>query len=388
MALMIKNAKTVLEDQVLKESKIVVDDGIIKEVTTASDEEVKRNFDIKQVCDVQGKHILPGIIDIHSDAIEKAVEPRPEVMFPSHLAVAQLEKNLAAQGITSIFHSFSFSNGAGIRADDCALAMIKEVKEKEQEIVRNLIHVRYEVTNFESYSLVEELLETEQTDLFSLMDHSPGQGQYKSIEDYSYYLQKTYKVDKEDADKVAKGKVERREQVKQKTLTKLVKKALANNISVATHDDDNLEQVDWANELGINIMEFPMDEEVAQRGIDLDMFVSVGAPNIVRGGSHNGNLAAEDLIKGGKANVICSDYYPGSMLSAALKIAQQIEDLPQAIKMITLNPAQAVGKGKQLGSIAAGKLADLLVVDLDNEVPFVEQTFVNGELVFSGDHWN
>lgn len=385
MQLIITNALAVLKDRLLEHATLLIKDGVIQNIAT----EVNPVFDpgIK-VYDAKGMLLLPGMIDLHSDAIEKEIEPRPGTNFPVELAIAQLEKRLVSQGFTSVFHSLSLAGGEGVRDDGTAQTIIQQLKKRTWSVIRNLVHLRYEITNFESLTLVKELLNSRLVDLFSIMDHSPGQGQYQTMEDYANYVRKTYQFTESRIQGIAAERLQRRRQITPEFLEDLIKSATVKQIPTASHDDDTVEKVDWEKQAGIMISEFPINMATAAQAARHRMYVVVGAPNIARGVSHNGNLAALELIKAGYANIICSDYYPGSMLFAVFKTAREIGSLTEAVKMVSLHPAAALGQDQKIGSIDTGKLADLIIVQPCGEYQVVKKAFIHGKLVYSGDYWN
>ncbi|MFW6022595.1 MAG: alpha-D-ribose 1-methylphosphonate 5-triphosphate diphosphatase [Halanaerobiaceae bacterium] len=384
MTVVIKNAKIILEDDILDRGSLLIDNGKIEKIYYNN---VDNYYNIDEVYDAGNNYLMAGMIDIHSDAIEQAIEPRPNSQFPYELAISQLERMLVSQGISSIFHSLSFANAEGVRKDRNVKRIVEEIKNRNNSVIRNLVHMRYEITNFENRDMLKEILCSDIIDLFSLMDHSPGQGQYKTLESYSSYVQKTYNLSEDKAESVAKLKIERREKVDRKDLEELLEEALKRNIAVATHDDDDINNIKWAREKGVNIMEFPMDKKAAEFGSQQHMYIAVGAPNIVRGGSHNGNLSAMDLIEDGYANIICSDYYSACMLNSVFMVAERINSLVEAVKMVTLNPARAVGMDDKLGSIDEGKNADFIIFNLDTGYPIIERTYINGTNVYQSNYW-
>jgi alpha-D-ribose 1-methylphosphonate 5-triphosphate diphosphatase len=386
MTLIIKNATAVLKDRLLEHAVLVIENGVIQDILQMNPPGCVGSG--SDVVDAGGMLVMPGIIDIHSDAVEKEIEPRPDIRFPIELALSQLERRLASQGLTAVFHSLSFAGGDGVRDDRIAQSIIDQIKQRSRSVIRNFVHLRYEITNFESLPLVGELLQSGSVDLFSIMDHSPGQGQYQTMEDYAHYVRKTYRLPEEQIAKIVDERLTRRKMVSSEALTGLVHSAVEQRIPVASHDDDTAAKIQWACDAGISIAEFPINMETAEQATAKKLFVLVGAPNIARGGSHNGNLSALDLIKAGFANIVCSDYYTASMLYAVFKVAETIHDLPEAVKMVTLNPAIATRKEKMFGSLEQGKQADLIIVGSSGELPVVHKTFVNGTLVYSGDYWN
>jgi alpha-D-ribose 1-methylphosphonate 5-triphosphate diphosphatase len=381
VALVIEHGTAVLPDRLREDAVLIIEDGYIREVGTGGRGAAGRG---DEVYDAQGRYVLPGLIDLHSDAVEKEVEPRPYTRFPLELALSHLERRLAAEGITTVFHSLSFAAGEGIRADRVALEIALAIADRPWSVIRNHVHVRWEVTNFESRPLIEGLLASGKAHLFSLMDHSPGQGQYQTVEAYAAYVRKTYRLSDAEIARLIEEKLERRQRVDRTSLARLVESARGCGVAAASHDDDSPAKVEWAREVGIGLAEFPINRETAERAAELGLSVAVGAPNVARGGSHNGNLSALDLIRAGWADLICSDYYSGSLLYAVFRIARELGDLCRAVRMATLNPAAAVGRDRLLGSLEPGKRADLIVVAEQGQVPVVAATFVEGVPVYTG----
>ena len=220
-------------------------------------------------------------------------------------------------------------------------------------------------------------------DLLSFMDHSPGQGQYKNLEIYRKHQPDEGKnlTDQEFADLVRREK--EKERVSFEGLKKLSDCAGRLGISVASHDDDTVEKLKVNRELGVRISEFPITLEVAKAARQEGFMTVVGAPNILLGGSHSGNLSALEAIRQEAADVLVSDYYPQALLHAVFRLYKK-EGFPlwEAARYVTLNPAKAVGMDGETGSLEPGKLADLLIVDGGGEMPLLEQVYVAGQKVF------
>ena len=226
------------------------------------------------------------------------------------------------------------------------------------------------------------MLESGLVDLLSFMDHSPGQGQYKNLD--------IYRKHQPDEGRGLSGKefeelVQREMQKKTVTfpqLRKLAEIAAKHGISVASHDDDTIEKLDMNRELGVSISEFPITLEVAETAVKQGLQTVLGAPNILLGGSHSGNLSALEAVRAGAANILVSDYYPQALLQAVFCLNRE-HGIPlwEAVQYVTANPAKAVGLDQELGSVEIGKRADLLIVDAEEGKPAVKQVFVNGECI-------
>ncbi|MBZ4653824.1 MAG: hypothetical protein JG781_1163 [Peptococcaceae bacterium] len=335
-----------------------------------------------EVIDGKGKWLLPGIIDLHNDAIEKEIEPRPNAVIPVGIALFSLETRLLSHGVTTIYHSFSFMEGeSAVRTYDMVLSNVEEINRlKEHGLIRNYIHARYDVTEHKFSPILVEMMKRQQVKLLSFMDHTPGQGQYKNIEVYEKFIAKYRNLDEE----AVKNNVIRRQakKVDFQALKSLAEKARALSIPMASHDDDSADKVRFMKKLGVTLSEFPIDMETANFAAQEGLKVIVGGPNIIRGKSNSGNMSAMEAVKGGVVDIICSDYMPAAILNAIFVLHRR-HNMPihQAVNMGSLNPARAVGLEEELGSIECGKRADLVMVNEVAGVPMVEMAFVDGRKV-------
>lgn len=329
-----------------------------------------------------GGYLLPGLVDIHCDAVEKAIQPRPNVSLPLELACRELERQLAAAGITTMFHSISFSAGEGVRSNELAANLARHLAAMNQSshLIRNLVHLRYEISNIECLDLMGNLISEGVGGLLSFMDHTPGQGQYRTVDQYIKYAKKTYWLNERECTELVEQKVRDRQRVKSENLRWLAAQARARNVGLASHDDDSPAQVDVMCELGVQLAEFPVNLITARYARSQGLHVCVGAPNLLRGGSHENNLGAAEAINSGSANILCSDYHPPALIHAVFHLAANGFSLPAAVGLASLQPARAVGLADELGSVAVGKRADLILVKLSGGRPVVLATLVGGRL--------
>ena len=224
--------------------------------------------------------------------------------------------------------------------------------------------------------------------LLSFMDHRPGQGQYKNLEIYrKHQCEGGKELTEEEFAKLLQE--EKEKQVlsfeERKALADLARKM---GIAVASHDDDSLERLQENRKLGVKISEFPITLEVAKEAVKEGLWTVLGAPNVLLGGSHSGNLSALEAIRAGAASILVSDYYPQALLHAVFRLYQRHGvDLCDAVNLVTQAPARAVGLGNLLGSLEEGKQADLLVVRLEGEKPKLERVFVEGTCVLKCKEW-
>ncbi len=385
--LLICNGQAVLPERTAAAAVAVVDGRIEKLLEQREQEErwLAEHPDA-QLLDAQGRFVLPGLIDIHCDAIEKEVQPRPGTLFPLEFALLEFERKLPVHGITTMYHSLSLGVGLSLCGDHLLTGMIDYIAayNRKRAMIRNRIHLRFEVSHLAGLPIVERYLREGAIDYLSFMDHSPGQGQYKEPDSFERYVMKNQGVNREEVAVIVEELMERRKQVDAAALLKLGALAGANGITVASHDDDSRALIGEAERLGVSVSEFPLNLDTAQYAAERGLHVCVGAPNVVRGGSHDKNLRAADAIAAGAASILCSDYHPSSLLAAVFKLYDEgIAALPEAVRMASLNPAQALGAGGELGSIEPGKAADLIIVDRYEGMPWVTHTLVDGMPVFT-----
>ncbi len=389
--LLIRNGIVVLEDQLVSKA-VAVKDGIIDALL--ADEHAIRQYELR--CgdeaiipiDAAGRYILPGLIDIHNDAIEKEVQPRPNTLFPIEMSFLEFERKMPLHGITTMYHSLSLGVGLSLRGDHLLTGMVEFIDRyrRERSVIRNRIHLRYEVSYLAGYPIVEQYIKERKIDYLSFMDHSPGQGQYRAPGSFERYVMKNQGVGIEEVQVIVEELLMRRNQIDWENLRELSRLAERQGIRLASHDDDSVEQVERSRGFGVSVTEFPINMETARYAANSGLFVCVGAPNLVRGGSHDHNLRALDVIKEGKAAIICSDYHPSSLLKAIFMLAEQeVLDLPAAVRLGTLYPAQALGIADRYGAIAPGKAADLILVDQYQGHPWVTRTIVGGKTVYTAD---
>jgi alpha-D-ribose 1-methylphosphonate 5-triphosphate diphosphatase len=231
---------------------------------------------------------------------------------------------------------------------------------------------------------IEGLIRDGLIDLFSFMDHSPGQGQFRDITSFKSYFGPVYGKSDLEMDWIIHRKLRSRENDAPLAIERLVGMCRNNRIAIASHDDDSREKIEWLKRMGIAMTEFPVNIEVAKAAREYGISVCLGSPNVLRGQSQARNLSARDAIRSGFGDILCSDYSPMTMLHAVLTLGRLgILPLHEAVNMVSLNPARAVGIADLTGSLEEGKDADMLIVDHSNEFPRILKTFVGGREVFS-----
>jgi alpha-D-ribose 1-methylphosphonate 5-triphosphate diphosphatase len=279
----------------------------------------------------------------------------------------------------------SLADGVGVRDDDMVVDVIQHIIKlrEERAMIHHRVHLRYEVTNLKGMETVKNMMDSRHIDLLSIMDHTPGQGQFTEKESYENYLVKTYGVRDEELRKMVDNLKTSYKLIDWEQIREIVQHAIDHDIVVASHDDDTESKVDQMIEYGVTISEFPINITAARYSHEQNLMVVVGSPNLVRGQSHSNNMKAVEAIKAGYCDAICSDYLPSSLLPAVFMLHEK-ENIPlhDAVAMVTANPATALGISDQVGSIEKGKMADLVFVKLHKGYPLVHRTMVNGETIY------
>ncbi|GAA7754492.1 MAG: alpha-D-ribose 1-methylphosphonate 5-triphosphate diphosphatase [Burkholderiaceae bacterium] len=375
------HATLVLPDRVLHDSAMLIADGQIAAIEPAS-----APADA-EVINLRGHTVMPGLIDVHCDAIEKEAEPRANVLFPLDFAVAQVDRRNAAAGITTPYHALSFaSNQFGVRNNETAATLVRTVAAyRAHSLVDNRIHCRYEVTDNAAVPVLEMLMAEGVVDLLSVMDHSPGQGQFKTLDAYLSYMMGNHGMSREEAaDAAAKKSAELAGATER--VNRLVSKAHELGIPTASHDDDSPQRIAAMHALGVRMSEFPINVETAQAASAHALPTILGAPNVLRGKSQSGSMRAIDAIHAGVGHILCSDYQPSTLIAAAFA-ASRLADLPldRALALVTSNPADACLLDDR-GRLAPGKRADVIAVGSVAGQPLVTHTWSAGRLVFAAGY--
>jgi alpha-D-ribose 1-methylphosphonate 5-triphosphate diphosphatase len=367
------HAHVILPDQDLKDASVLVEDGIITAIDGTNPIHCHE-------IDCEGAWLLPGLIDLHCDAIEKEVAPRPSVLFPFGFAIAQVDRRNAVAGITTPFHALSFSDDElGIRNNNTAAEVCRAVH-AHRGLVDNRVHCRYEITDEAGLDPLLSLIEDGTMDLLSFMDHTPGQGQFRTLESYERYMMGAYKISQEEARSVADAKLHGAVNAANR-VERLAHAAREHGISLASHDDDSADRIATMQALGSSMSEFPINLETARAAHQSGLLTILGSPNVVRGGSQSGNMRALDAIIDGCCDCLCADYHPATLIQAVLMLPSIANISPsRAIAMATANPAKAAGLTDR-GRIAVGLRADLIAARLDQGTALVETTMVAGRVV-------
>jgi alpha-D-ribose 1-methylphosphonate 5-triphosphate diphosphatase len=370
------NARLVLADRVLAGS-LVAAGGLITRIDAADNAAAG-------AIDIEGDLLIPGIIDLHTDNLERQVQPRINARWPSRSAMVAHDAQCAGAGVTTVFDSFCVGD-LGFE-EDRKRTFVEGVIDLDALTAAgllksdHLIHLRCELPAPDMEALFDPYAEHPRVALVSLMDHSPGVGQWGDVSQFRAILRRDGLTEPEiDArlEHHREGRLRWRDRNKRVVLDRMRGRPVA----VASHDDRTAGEVAENAADGIRIAEFPVSMEAALAARAHGMEIIAGAPNIVRGGSHSGNVSAADLLRAGAVDAFASDYVPASLLEAAI-MATTIGaiTLPQGIALVTDRPARMAGLSDR-GRIAVGLSADLVRVRLHEGMPIVRGVWRHGQRV-------
>jgi len=378
--MIINNVNLVLEDEVINGS-LEVQDGRI----SAFAESQSR---LAEAIDGEGGWLLPGLIELHTDNLDKFFTPRPKVDWPAHSAMSSHDALMVASGITTVLDAVAIGDvrDGGDRLENLEkmINAVEETQKRGLNRAEHRLHLRCELPHHTTLPLFEKLVGREPVSMVSLMDHSPGQRQYADRSKYRDYYQGKYHLTNEEMDKFEEEQMALAAAWSQPNRQRIAAICRERNIALASHDDATCEHVLESRQLGSVIAEFPTTIAAAQASRQHGMNILMGAPNIVRGGSHSGNVAAHHLAASGLLDILSSDYYPASLLDAAFRIADDEGNaftLAQAIRLVSKNPAQALGLHDR-GAIAEGKRADLVLARRHGEHIHIDHVWRQGKRVF------
>ncbi|AJF71285.1 MULTISPECIES: alpha-D-ribose 1-methylphosphonate 5-triphosphate diphosphatase [Raoultella] len=378
--MIINNVKLVLEDEVV-DGSLEVQEGKIYAFAESQSQ-------LPQAIDGEGGWLLPGLIELHTDNLDKFFTPRPKVDWPAHSAMSSHDALMVASGITTVLDAVAIGDvrDGGDRLENLEkmINAIEETQKRGVNRAEHRLHLRCELPHHTTLPLFEKLVGREPVSMVSLMDHSPGQRQYADRSKYRDYYQGKYHLTNEEMDRFEEEQMALAATWSQPNRETIAAICRERKIALASHDDATREHVVESHQLGSVIAEFPTTLAAAEASRQHGMNVLMGAPNIVRGGSHSGNVAAHRLAADNLLDILSSDYYPASLLDAAFRIADDDGNrftLPQAIRLVSKNPAQALGLGDR-GAIAEGKRADLVLAHRRGEHVHIDHVWRQGKRVF------
>lgn len=370
------NARLVLNDEVITGS-LAIENGVITDIAQGASVP-------SGALDLEGDYLAPGLVELHTDNVERHLEPRPKVNWPFRAAILAHDRELAGAGITTVFDAIR----VGSILSDTGAGYPKYARQMTDEIVAvqasglfrisHHIHLRAEVC---SETLIEELDEfspEERIGIVSMMDHTPGQRQFCDISKFETYVRGKRSYSDDQWERYVDFLYGLQAQFGSKHEAATVAAAARLGATLASHDDTTSEQVAASHSYGVTIAEFPTTVAAANACHAKGIATIMGAPNLIRGGSHSGNVAAEDLAKLDRLDILSSDYVPAGLLMAAVQLGDLWGDLARGIRTVTDTPARAVGLSDR-GVLAVGQRADLIRFAIQDKTPVLQETWSAGK---------
>ena len=377
--LALTNARIVLDNGVLH-GTLIARNGLIRLVEEGSTQ-------APGAIDCEGDYIVPGLIELHTDNLEKHLMPRAGVIWPSIPAVLTHDAQIVAAGITTVFDALSVGDleEESVRIETLRSTYDAILEGQASGALRadHWIHLRCELAYPRLMEALEPLMDHGSVRLLSLMDHTPGQRQYRDLQQYRKYYSKNHMTWTEDefAD-VVKRRTEQQATYSAKHESAVLTMSHGRNMILASHDDTDAQQVDHARRIGVTISEFPTTQEAADAAHAHGLTTVMGAPNVVRGGSHSGNVAALELAHSDRLDMLSSDYVPASLMHGAFMLHTQAGwSMPRAMATVSKNPAKALGFSDR-GQLKPGMRADVVRMRDVDGLPIVRNVWVNGQRSF------
>ncbi|MEY8830375.1 alpha-D-ribose 1-methylphosphonate 5-triphosphate diphosphatase [Sedimentitalea sp. XS_ASV28] len=375
--LCLANARLVLNDTVVT-GCLTIRDGVIDTISegdTVADGAI----------DCDGDLVIPGLVELHTDNLERHIEPRPKVDWPHLPAILAHDAELASTGITTVFDALRVGSihGGQMRYAPYARTLANELlaaRAAGHLRVSHFLHLRAEIC---SETLLEELAEfgpEDRVGILSLMDHTPGQRQFRDLAALKTYLSKKRGFDDAEFAEHVENLKALQDANGQKHQAGAVAASRRLGAVLASHDDTTADQVAVSRTQGVAFAEFPTTHEAAAACRAHAVAVMMGAPNIIRNRSHSGNVAALELAEAGLLDIVSSDYVPSALLLSAFRLAEVWQDLPRAIACVTRNPARAAGLTDR-GDLMPGQRGDVLRVGMAGTTPMVRAVWCRGQRI-------
>ena len=376
--MLIRNARVVTRDEEFL-GTVHIEDGFICDVERGSTSAPNAE-------DWDGDYLLPGLIELHTDNLEKHLAPRPGVRWNIDAAFVIHDAQVAAAGITTVFDSLRIGARSDVDMHNrdlqtrCTQALARL---SDFQLLRadHFLHLRCEIAAPDVVEVFDSLYTHPLLRLASVMDHTPGQRQWQDRDQWRRFQERHGKLTDERFASVIAELSEGQERYADQHRSQIVARCTALGIPVASHDDTVVEHVQQAAAEGIVLAEFPTTHDAARAAHQYGISTIMGAPNIVRGGSHSGNVSALELAKSGLLDILSSDYVPSSLLSAAFELVDKAGwTLPRAMQTVSSEPARVVGLHDR-GSIAPGLRADFVRVRMHDQLPIPRATWRAGERI-------
>jgi alpha-D-ribose 1-methylphosphonate 5-triphosphate diphosphatase len=376
--LILTNARIVLRDRVAQ-GTVLLREGRIVTV----DEAPTR---IPGAVDCEGDYLIPGMVELHTDNLERHFTPRPKVHWHPVAAVMAHDSQMAAAGITTVFDAIACGDvdqgSARIEHLGDMLNALEATQARGHLRADHRIHLRCEVSWSEVVTIFESLVEDALVTVVSVMDHSPGQRQFMREDKYRDYYMGKFHLSSVEMDEFTARQKEASARYSGPNRRTIAEHCRQRGLILASHDDATHAHVAEAEELGVHFSEFPTTQEAAEAAHRADMKVLMGAPNLVRGVSHSGNVSAGTLAQAGCLDILSSDYVPISLMHGVFMLSRAPYGmaLPASVAMATSIPADVVGLNDR-GAIETGRRADLVRVHDTGDVPVIRTVWREGRQI-------
>lgn len=336
--------------------------------------------------DWAGDWLLPGLVELHTDNLEKHLVPRPGVMWNAHSATVMHDALCAAAGITTVLDSIVIGDmdqgGARSQTQHVSIQALHECRDEGLLRVEHLLHLRCEVSAPDIVQVFEQYADDALVELVSLMDHTPGQRQWRDLSKYRRYSERYGRFDDAEYEALVANLTAHQQRYAIPNRAAIIAGSHARGLPLASHDDTELEHVAQASRERVAISEFPTTVAAARAARAAGLSIVMGGPNLVKGGSHSGNVSAAELAQLDLLDIFSSDYVPASLLQSAFLLRDTVGwSLPKAVNTVTRNPARAIGLNDR-GELAPGLRADLIRVRLSGDMPIVRGAWHKGERAF------
>jgi alpha-D-ribose 1-methylphosphonate 5-triphosphate diphosphatase len=379
MEFVIVGGQVLLHDGTLEETDLTMSGGRVVSIGETSSASAHRWH-------APGLLVLPGMVDLHGDAFERQLMPRPGVRFPDELALLETDRQLLANGITTAYHGLTYSWEPGLRDAASARRFVAKLREMRPNLACDTrLHLRFETFNLGAEVEVIGWIEAGLVDLFAFNDHTDDIAErLDEPNKLTTYAGRTG-LSGDDFAALLRSVKNRAAEVPG-SMERIAAAARTHNVPMASHDDMTPEVQAGHLALGCRICEFPYDRATAEAALARGAYTVLGAPNVVRGGSNADRLGGREAVAEGLCSVLTSDYYYPALMAAAFTLVDlELIDLPGAWRLVSTNAADAVGLADR-GRIAPGQRADLLLVDWQSgRLPRLAATFVEGEVVFAAN---
>lgn len=368
------NARLVLPDAVMLGSVVLRGDRIAEVQTGRSA--------VLSAIDLDGDYLMPGAVNVHTDNLERQVQPRSLARWPSRSAMVAHDAQCVAAGVTTVFDALCLGDlgfdKERVRTFKEGVVDLDALAGADLLKAEHFLHLRCEVPAHDMLELFDPVADHPRVRMVSLMDHSPGVGQYADLDFYRAMRRRGGLDDAYIERRIGELQAQR-ERLRGPNRRALLERVARRTLALASHDNRTVEEIAENAADGIRISEFPVTMAAAQAAKRADMQVIAGAPNIVRGGSHTGNVSVAELVREAAVDAFASDYVPSSLIEAAFQCARTAIALPAAVALIADHPARLAGLHDR-GRIAPGLRADLVRVRLHGTLPVVRRVWRSGEL--------